>query len=149
MDAIVDQGNNTGQRPAGRLRQVARRVSVAAKERRGVDLPGWVWAVGGVLVALALAGLVWGAVQHFRVGRWTAIMQAAKARIVALEAEKATGEYKGLTQATTRAVGVLRGQEQQIQGREGKMRKELSERISKIEQMTPEQLREAFRNEGF
>lgn len=120
-----------------------------ALQRHDWSVPSWALWLAGFLVLLALSGLVFGAVQHFRVQRWQKIMAAAKGRIAALESRQALARYKGTAGATSRAVDKARGRETKVDGKLSKLPGKLATEKEKINGMTAKQLRDAFKREGF
>lgn len=103
---------------------VVKKLAAKAVDRKQWDVPVWAIWLGGFLIFLALAGLVYGAIQHFRVGRWEALLKESRQMIVKLNNQntslraKASGAHSdGTGEATSRALRTLDQKERDIVAR--------------------------------
>jgi len=111
-----------------------------------LSLPTWLLYLIGAVILVALG---YGAIQQFRVWRWHKMLAASKSYIAQLEAEKSQAHYQGVRAATSRAVAVIKKRELGVDQKLKKLDGQKKSTHKQIQTMTPQQLKEAFANEGF
>jgi len=132
-----------------RLKKLAER----AKKRSQWDIPHWVIALLVVCGVIALTGLIYGVASHLsvkrKVARWTKLLERAQTTILRLQTEKETIRLKTVREMGTKAVKLSEKKVNEIDKKLAKLKEKEKRIVKKVDGMTPDQLLEEFRREGF
>lgn len=132
------------------------RLAEKARDQREWNVPNWALWVGSFLIFLTLGGLIYGAVQHVRVGRWAKLLDKSQQAIVTLrnanthlKAQVSSAHSDGTGQATSRALLILDKKAKAVEDKRKQAQKQKEGIKQTVDQLDVDGLLNEYRKEGF
>ena len=125
---------------------VASRIQEHLSVKKSFAVPHWMLYVAGAIVVIALS---YGAVQQFRVWRYSRILQASKIRINELDSKVQSARLEGMREVANKQHKLNQGEMTKLNKQIKALQEKRNKLKKRVDRMKPTDLLRSFKEEGF